>query len=209
MLSDKNALKYFVQLQDKLKPTIAIEVGAYDADFSKSISSKNIKTYAFEASPYVYEKYKNDMKNISYINKAVVNYDGYIEFKFNGDQLPKENVSNNSIKSRSIFEIVESAEVPCVSLNSYFSDLKDEKIVLWIDCEGANKEVLQGSSEILSMTDSIFIEVETYPFWTDIWLQTEVEEYLKGYGFVPLIEFYAYAHQKNVIFIKDKFKDLF
>lgn len=202
MWSDKDALLYFLNLQNSIEPTMAIEVGAHDADFAKLVSKRGIPTYAFEASTDVYEKYKDGMERVTYINKAVTNYDGCITFKFNGDRLPKENVGNHSIKVRNINEIVETVEVPCVTLDSYFKDIQDQRIALWIDCEGANREVLEGSRNILSMTNSIFIEVEHKQIWVDSWTRTDVINYLESFGFNLIKEFPAYTNQTNCIFIR-------
>ena len=201
MFSDDKALEYFISIQDQLQPTMAIEVGAHDADFAKMVVKRNIPVFAFEASPYVYEKHKDGMDKIQYINKAVTDYDGSIVFNFNGDNLPKSNVGNHSIKHRNLYEESENIIVPCTSLNSYFKDMGDESIALWIDCEGANREVLKGSSEILPKVSSIFIEVEHKQIWIDSWIREDVIKYLESFGFSLIWENQAYTDQTNCIFI--------
>lgn len=65
MHANTDFMSFFIGLQDDLKPTLAIEVGAFDADFSHAISKKNVKSYAFEASPYIYDRFKDYMGRIT------------------------------------------------------------------------------------------------------------------------------------------------
>ena len=205
MWTDKESMQYFLDLQDKTNPTISIEVGAFDADFSVEISKKNIPTYAFEAFPEIHNNFKESLSHINYINLAVTDYDGYCDFYFIRDNL--ETYLDQGFFSIKIGGYVSeknktTISVPCTFLDSYFKDLHDERIVLWIDCEGANREVLTGASKILSMVDSIYIEVEKTQIWKDIWVRDDVINYLEGLGFILIKEYYAYSKQTNCIFVK-------
>lgn len=200
MFSDIVVLKDFLKIQKKLQPTMSIEIGSYDGDFSKKMVAHKIPVYAFEASPYVYEKFKYRMKDIHYINKAVTNYEGSATFYIDGLFNPA-NIGHNSIKANR-WNLEKQIDVPCTSLDSYFAHINNEKIALWIDCEGANKEVLEGASRILSMTDSILIEVEHMQLWKDIWIRQDVIDYLDINGFALYKEYPAYKDQTNCLFIK-------
>lgn len=203
MFADSKSLNDFLQIQEVLQPTLAIEVGSYDADFSKAIRDRNIPVYAFEASPDVYERFKNDMEGISYINKAITDYDGYVTFNIQNKN-QAASVGHNGIKSGR-WKTDSFVDVPCSSLDSYFASTENEKIALWIDCEGANKEVLEGGQRILSMTESIFIEVEHVQLWANIWTRSEVVHFLDIKGFALVNEYPAYPNQTNCVFVK---KDL-
>lgn len=182
---------------------MAIEIGAYDGDFSRAILKRNIPVYAFEGSPYVYERFKDHMGEVFYINKAITDYDGYVTFNIDNAHSP-ESVGHNGIKGGR-WGSERFIDVPCNSLDSYFAYINNERIALWIDCEGANKEVLEGGSRILSMTDSILIEVEHKQLWKDIWTRQDVINYLDSQGFELYKEYYAYHDQTNCLFIrKDK-----
>ena len=71
MFTDNELLNSYIKIQEKNKPDISVEIGAFDADFSKSMIGICNNIYAFEASPFVYRKFKDDMHGINYINKAV------------------------------------------------------------------------------------------------------------------------------------------
>ena len=201
MHSDKQLLDIFIEMQKEIKPTLSIEVGAFDADYSKEMSKLGIECYAFEASPFVYKKFKDGMEGISYINKAVSDKDGVIQFELMPDH-NHANRGNNSIKNRKENLKYKYIDVDSITLNSYFADRTNEQISLWIDCEGANKEVLFGATNILPSVTSILIETEDVEFWKDQWLHEDVVKFLSNYGFEVVEEKFAYLNQKNAIFKK-------
>lgn len=195
----KDLADKFISLQEKIKPDIYIEVGAFDAEFSRTIYSKipNAKIWAFEANPYVHSK-NYPILGIEYINKAVSDRVGSIEFEIQKDVQP--DAVNNSIMKRNEDKPYEYIMVESITLNDILSEFSN--ICLWIDCEGANREVLLGASEILSKVSSIFIEVEQIEYWKDQWLDTDVIGYLESFGFKLIDRDYQYPGQYNCIFIR-------
>lgn len=197
MHSDKSMLAEFIDIQKIMLPKLTIEVGAYDADFSKAMIGVAKEIYAFEASPYVYEKFKN-IEGVDYRNLAISDVSGQIDFEIQTDQ--HKLTSNNSIMKRNDKGNKEYISVKSATLNELFKDKKN--IALWIDCEGANQQVLTGASEILPNVDSIFIEVETTKFWKDQWLEKDVREYLSNFGFRLSRSEPQYTNQYNQIYIR-------
>lgn len=190
-------LAEFIDIQKIMLPKLTIEVGAYDADFSKAMIGVAKEIYAFEASPYVYEKFKN-IEGVDYRNLAISDVSGQIDFEIQTDQ--HKLTSNNSIMKRNDKGNKEYISVKSATLNELFKDKKN--IALWIDCEGANQQVLTGASEILPNVDSIFIEVETTKFWKDQWLEKDVREYLSNFGFRLSRSEPQYTNQYNQIYIR-------
>lgn len=203
MFTDTPSLEAFVNIQSQLNPTMSIEVGAYDADFSKAVISTIGNCYAFEASRHVYDKFKSDMGDIKYINKAVSNHDGVIQFNIDTSKNPSE-IGHNSIKLTTdlVPRETTSEKIECISLDSYFGDLKDQNICMWIDAEGANREVLLGAENTLKMVSSIYIEVEHAELWHMTWLKDDVVKYLNDQGFILFREDENYQFQSNCIFIR-------
>ena len=207
MFTDVYSMVDFLKLQDDLSPTMSIEVGAYDADFSVQMAKKmwsNI--YAFEASKPVFHRYKDvlatEAPRVNYINKAITNYEGLVEVFYDLKTNP-EDVGHNGIKSGR-YEIGHSENIECISLDIFFKDIQNENIALWIDCEGANREVLTGAEKTLSLCSSVYIEVEDKPIWDDIWLKDDVLRFMQNKGFVQYAE-YGYApDQSNMIFIRPR-----
>lgn len=189
----------FIEMQKDINPDIYVEVGAHDAEFSKTIAFQNTSSpiWAFEASPYVFDKY-NPIEGVDYINKAVSNTNEPISFEIQKDV--ELAAVNNSIMKRNQDKDYEYIQVESVTLNSLLKEYRN--ICLWIDCEGANREVLLGASEILPNVSSIFIEVEEIDFWKDQWLDKDVIEYLGSFGFKMVARDNQYNNQYNCIFVK-------
>lgn len=203
MFTDVYSMVDFLKIQDDLKPTMSIEVGAYDADFSVQMSKRIDSVYAFEASKPVFDRYSGilaiEAPKVKYINKAITNHEGQIEIWFDKNTNPAD-VGHNGIKSGRYDSY--SQMVDCTSLDLYFKDIQNQNICLWIDCEGANREVLAGSERILSMTSSVYIEVEDKPLWDDMWVWDDVLKFMGDRGFV-YAKGYGYApNQFNTIFVR-------
>lgn len=207
MLIDQEMTNIFVEIQKKNKPDLIIEVGAFDAEFSHIILEKNLceKIFAFEASPYVYNKFKNNInKKINYLNLAISNYTGHIDFEVQVGQFDPAECGNNSTLKRNEHKQYNYIKVPCVKLDDYFQNEKFNNICLWIDAEGANREVLTGAEKILEKTQSIFIETEGREFWKNQWLHQDVTNYLISKNFELVKQSPTYEAQFNCIFIKNK-----
>jgi len=188
----------FVDLQKQLRPTTVIEVGAYDADFSRLMAElmppENI--WAFEANPEVWEQYRHGL-SFHYLNKAVSDVNGTIPFQVQLDGLL---AGNNSIKRRAEDKAYCYLPVESVTLDSMFAE--HQNVCLWIDCEGANREVLTGAKQVLANTTSILIEVEEQEYWHDQWLASDVVEYLDSLGFRLQDRDEQYQGQYNCIFVR-------
>lgn len=193
-------------MQKVLFPDISIEVGAFDADYSFGVIGMVEKIYAFEASPFVFNRFKDYLKNINYVNLAVSDKSGFVDFEIQKEFNPAK-VGNNSIKKRNEIKEYDYISVECISIDEYFSDIDFNAAALWIDCEGANKEVLQGSINTIKKAKSIFIEVEGTNHWKDIWLHKDVLDFLLPLGF-KMVEYQTFEPlQANCIFVKEKYID--
>lgn len=204
MTEDQLATTFF-KMQRFLAPDISIEVGAYNADFSRSMAGLVKKAYAFEASPYVYNSYKDNIPpGVEYINKAVSNYTGITQFEIQ-ERFEPSVAANNTIKKRNERTRYSYIDIQTVSLDDYFKDI-DGNISLWIDCEGAAEEVLLGAKDTLKRVDSLHIEVETLDFWKDQWLYEDISKFLAGEGFKELssANIDLQGHQKNIIYLKQR-----
>jgi FkbM family methyltransferase len=207
MIANEEVLSKFIKIQKAISPDISIEVGAHDADFSKEMFIMGIECFAFEASPYVFERYKSDLTNIKYINSAVSDKNGIIKFEVQPDPDPSV-VGNNSIKNRNEIKEYSYIDVSSVTLDEYFKDFLFFKGVLWIDAEGASREVLMGSINKIKDFASIYIELELQDFWKDAWKRDDVVKYLEDNGFYLLDEVPCYGGQVDAIFINNNYKEI-
>jgi FkbM family methyltransferase len=212
-------VEMFLLIQEKNTPTVSIEVGANSADFSKKIKQRipNILSWAFEANPYVYEHYLNNLNilDITYLNMAINDTVGSTRFliqegvlnngKWDGNRINRLS-GNNSLLIRNELDILYSApNIACTTLDNFFIKEnrinKKDRVCMWIDVEGASKQVLENSLKLLEQTDSVFIEVEDFEFWHNQWLSKDVIEFLRSQNFVPVARDYEYEKQNNYIFL--------
>ena len=215
----------FFLIQEEVNPKISIEVGANSADFSKKIKQDhtNIKSWAFEANPYVHKHYANSLQDaeVEYINAAITNKIGKTRFliqeaylsngEWDGKRINRL-IGNNSLLIRDQDDVLYSApKVDCNTLDGFFIDSNilnsDDTVCVWIDVEGAIEQVLSNSSKTLKQTDSLFIEVEDFKFWHDQWLAEDVIKFLISQDFVPIARDYEHEKQNNYIFVKSKLMD--
>lgn len=204
MHTSEEVLSKFIKIQNLLKPDISVEIGAFDADFSMSMSQFDIEVFAFEASPFVYKRYKDNLKSINYINKAVSDKNGTISFEVQPGNDPSV-IGNNSIKNRNMSADYKYIDVESVSIDEYFKEKQFSNGVMWIDVEGASREVLTGSTNRLKDFSSICIELELEDFWKDAWKRDDVVSFLESNGFCMIHESYAYNGQNDAIFIKKEY----
>ena len=218
--SNRLGRETFLVLQDLLCSDLSLEIGAHEASYSLALRQRRpsgIKIVAFEGSPLTYRHYSNkiDYKlyNIDYINKVLSDKTGTISFNEGSYEENNEVRSSgmSSIATRNVDDLYVGsftvAQVDSISGDDFIDSLENyDNISLWIDVEGAQREVLKGFEKSLEKIKSIYIEVETSPVWKDQWLASDVFDFLENYGFVPVLRDFEYAsYQYNVIFLK---KDL-
>jgi FkbM family methyltransferase len=198
----------FIKIQKILSPTTAIEIGAYDAEFSHMCVEQNIcnNIHAFEASPYVYNNFKEHMnQNINYKNIAIGDYDGNILFQLKNDidfDIARSNSIHKNINKNVKYSYV---DVEISKIDTLFKN--DDNICFWIDAEGANKEVLSGAINSLKRTQSILIETEQERLWENQWVHDDVADFLNKQNFTMVERVFQGKLQSNCIFIKNDLLD--
>jgi len=203
--------RHYCELQKILKSDCFLEIGAFEADFSRNMKSlfPSSKVYAFEASPYCYDNYKDLNSSIEYLNLAVSDKDGEIYFTLQdknlSDQSEIEKVrGNNSILDRNDDAIsYKKISVKSITFDSFIEkeSLSNLSSSLWIDVEGANKNVLEGSKKYLKNVQSLLIEVEDFEYWKHQWLSSDVDQFLQSFGFIPIARDFEDNNQYNIVYI--------
>ena len=205
MIANENVLSIFMKVQDILRPDIVVEVGAHDGDFAKAATKLEVNVFAFEASVYVYERFKDSMAGITYLNLAVSDKTGTVKFEVQPN-LDPSTTGNNSIKNRNSVKNYSYIDVDSVSIESFFNNTEFSNGALWIDAEGSSREVLLGAGDRIKDFSSIYIELETEDFWLDSWKRNEVIEFLESKGFYLFHEVPCYSNQSDAIFIRNDCK---
>lgn len=210
----------FFDLQGLLKPEMSLEIGAFEAEFSKKMRSISpfIPVLAFEANPYNYKHFTNQYdyaaNHISYLHNAISDLDGTLDFNIQeeivsrGQKIDKV-IGSNSILNRTNKDVLcKQVSVPSYRLDTYLKKNSRDHLEpsMWIDVEGANRNILEGAAETLSRAKSVFIEVEDFAYWENQWLSKDVVSYLARFGLIPVARDLQYGpNQYNYIFVR---KDL-
>jgi FkbM family methyltransferase len=208
---------YFDLLME-IRPTVTVEIGAFDASFSLEMKRRlpEVHAVAFEANPYNFAVCNAGAleASVEYLHMAVADVDGAITFNViagQGDQRFPQVKGNDSLLQRNVANVeYEQVTVPATTANRFFSQPRflDSRFSMWIDVEGAAGKVLQGATEVFDRTQSLLIEVEEMQFWTDQWLCRQVDAFLERHGFVPVARDFEYDYQYNVLYVKQPVMDL-
>ena len=177
-----------------------IDVGAYRGETAEwfSILFPNATIWAVEPFPESFaELALKSSTRIRPFNFAVTNFDGQVELHYNS--IPHTNgiyrINSESSDSLSVAQlnergtvgansIVGSMMIDARSLNSFVVGQNIQEIdLLKIDVQGAEADVLEGSSQILDRVGAILIEISLYDYYEKSSSIGSVESILSPHGF--------------------------
>lgn len=219
----------FYGLQTFINPKTFLEIGAFDAHFSRTMKTRHphARVIAFEASPnnYGYFIKQHDFRSlgIEYHHLAISDQDGgtisfQIQSKRNGLDAPPVKGDDSLLKRHvsdphEVYRDVEyqTVTVDTITLDGFLTPTQFglDDFSAWIDVEGALKSVLAGAKRTLERTQSLLVEVEEKPLWGGQWTAGDVEEHLGRLGFRPVARDYEFEDQYNLVFVKDEVRGHF
>ncbi len=204
----------FFRILNYVKPDIFIEAGAKDAETSERARKylPESKITAFEANPHTYsefhahERIKNS--DINYIHSALSERVGTLTFSLRSevDGVKKSNTDGTgSILAPSIENVkLEKHTVNATTLDHYFDEERFTNAFVWMDVEGATKEVLSGATEFLKKAAvGVFIEVEDRKYWENQWISKDVINFMMNRNFIPVARDFQSRYQYNVLFLHE------
>jgi len=206
---EERVMDLFHRLCRRVQPAFALEIGAHEASFSQWAVAElpGVRSLAFEANPYVHEKYADRLHaaGVDYRNVAVAPASGEVEL-----HLPLEVAGKTrTLTSRmaSLAHHVRAADstsvtVPAVRLDEEPALLGEGRLVAWIDVEGANEAVLRSGADVLDRTDVLYLEVEDDLTWEGQWLDHHAAAHLRDHGLIPVARDTKRTHQYNVVFVR-------
>ena len=203
---------YFHELVDLSRPALFVEAGAYRAEASRRTREQHpdCRVVAFEANPYNYEKYVDELGfadlGIEYRHLALTESAGPVTFHLrsrqDGQDLRKTTGNSSLLRMKGTDTEYEEISVEGVTLDGFFADSAAAPVCLWIDVEGASRQVLHGARSLLSRTELVLIEVEEVFRWEDQWRSLDVIEFFLEAGFLPLTRDAEYNQHYNIIFVR-------
>lgn len=188
--------------------TVTLEVGAFEADFSRWARGAlpDARVVAFEANPFVHERFRAEVEatGVEYVHACVGDTSGpvtlHVPRDFRSHPFAQVNQMASLVTSPDT-EVQEQVEVPGVRLPDVVPLGADDVVAAWIDVEGALGRVLPGSEETLRRASVVFVEVETEPVWEGQWLDTDVAAWFADIGMVPLLRDLQRPWQYNLVLV--------
>lgn len=203
--SNEALTKLFYGLVRETEPRLFIEAGAETAFASRHVRSllPRARIVAFEASPENYATYSAshpfEKLRIDYRHCAVSDHTGTLTLNMRNDGT--ENFAANSLLHRSEDNYpVRQVTVPCTTLDDAFPDCP--RCALWIDVEGASRQLISGAQNVLKRANVVMIEVEEKQYWKDQWLATDVSIAMMKMGLVPVARDFEMTAQHNIVFLR-------
>ncbi|MDR1398159.1 MAG: FkbM family methyltransferase [Desulfarculales bacterium] len=213
--------KAFIKLQSIIKPKASLEIGAHDADFSKKLKKTRpeIDVIAYEGSKTVYTAITKQIDfeklEVKYCYGVVSDTDGTVVFREMFDAQTGEPAVSfvSSLLARQDMTFLDENKyvekdvtVPSMRGDTILSGYGDDaNICVWIDVEGANRQVLKGLEGALrsGKLGSLYIEVEQRNIWQAQWLDRDVYEYMTSLGYFLLARDCQHHAQYNMLFVRN------
>ena len=206
---ERRLVRYFRRLCRRLSPAVVLEIGAHEASFSRwaAVQLPDARITAFEANPHVHAKYAPKLAGtgVDYLNLAVSPVNGEVQLtlplEVAGRARPlTSRMASLAVHTRASDQV--QVTVPSARLDDHLDLAEGERVVAWIDVEGANEAVLRSGPSVLDRTDAIYIEVERETTWEGQWLDSDVALHLRRHGLVPVARDIKRRHQYNVVFAR-------
>jgi FkbM family methyltransferase len=201
---------YLEDIIASFAPDLFLEVGAFEASFSRRMKSRYPKTpvYAIEANPRVHQHFRAvvEASGVNYIHMAADSEQGeatfFIPDFIDGKKMPYAG-RMGSLHEVSLRASQSSlVKVSAQPIDDLVASVDSDSICMWLDVEGALKRVLDGACKTLSRTSILFCELESSPVWKDQSLAPEIALILAKAGLFPIARDCQKWFQHNVIFIK-------
>lgn len=215
--SCRDLSRLFFHLASILEVDLFVEAGAKDAASSRRarrlLDPKRI--VAFEANPYTHERFAQATSGdagVEYEHLALSDEPGTVTLHV----LRTADGRARADGQASLFERQHKADdgfvevsVRSTTLDTHFAGYDFARAALWIDVEGATREVLDGSRQTLGKAAVAIAEVEDRRYWgDDQWLRGDVVSFLYDHGLVPVARDFQSRYQYNIVFVRADLLDV-
>lgn len=199
----------FFDVCRELAPNLFIEAGAKDAGASRRIREHlpGARIVAFEANPFTFRRFSKSIDypahGVEYIHRALGDREGTITFNIRvvDGRMSADGQGSMLVSTRS--EVgTKPVEVMSGRIDSFFPPDSFGRCAIWVDVEGASREVLKGASGILQKVDAMFVEVEDRETWKGQWLGQDVRDFLLEHDIIAVGRDFQSHHQNNVVFVR-------
>lgn len=204
----RRVVRCFRDLCETVRPTLSLEIGAHEATQSRWARSTfpDARVVALEANPYVHEQYQAEVRaaGVEYEHLAATDSTGTVTLKIPTEVHGRSRARTNkmgSLRTHHASGGHEEVTVRASRIDDLVATDAADRVVAWIDVEGAAGQVLEGARATLAHAEAVFIEVESEPTWEGQWLDRDVARYFAGLGKVPALRDIEKPGQYNVVFL--------
>jgi len=203
--------RLFFQLVRVLQPDLFVEAGANDA--SASCRARGLlpqaNIVAFEANPLVHGRHEGSDRigraRIEYVHRALSDEVGSVSFNLMQaeDGTPQADGNGSLLRHQDQPHGFTEVEVEATPLDTYLAVKTHSRCALWVDVEGASRQVLTGARRTLDRADVVMIEVEDRAFWGQDWLRADVVSFLYDRGLLAVARDFQARYLYNIVFVRE------
>lgn len=186
----------FIARNLNTRSPIIVEAGAFDGKDTGRFISKwpTCTVFAFEPIPHLCQQLVDRFacdSRVSVVERALVGDQrtSVLMYTFKLDNMQNGSSSvlrpTSHISRAPSIDLSDQVEVPAITLEAWGNDVGLEWCdLLWLDLQGSELEVLQGSLDFLSRTRAIHIEVSDEPMYDGAPTSNQIRSFLQKNGFV-------------------------
>lgn len=205
---DRRVRRLFHDLCRVVEPTVVLELGAHEGAFSTWAKGTfpDARCLALEANPYVHRQFREQLDDagVEYLQVAAAASNGSVSINIPTQIGSKVKERTSRMASLAVHQRAvgnETVDVEAVRVDDAVSLTEADRVVAWIDVEGASDAVLSGGRETLARADAVYIEVEAVEKWSGQWLDVDVARFFRSIGKIPAMRDIQRAQQYNVVFV--------
>lgn len=202
--------EFFYDLIVSLDTRLFLEAGAKQAFASRRASKllPRAAVVAYEANPFTFKRFDTKIdfagEGVQYRNQALSSEPGTLSFNVRKmeDGTPSADGQGSLLKHTSYEPGHLEVSVEATTLDHTLDEFNGHNVALWVDVEGATRQVLAGAARTLEKTSVVFVEVEDKEYWGDQWLSEDVVRALYQAGLEPVARDFQSRYQWNVICVR-------
>jgi len=200
---------FFFNCIDILDVKEFIECGAREASASKRLSKKGVKAIAIEANPITFNKLTlPDSNKVLCFNVGVGDSEEEISFYIPTNDL----MAGHATFQPKEFDNYENKKIKVKKLDDLLNDCKfgSHPGALWIDVEGYQRQVLDGSKNYMKNPNLLIvkIELEQNPVFKGQSTSEIIDDKFKSFGFELIFCDDQGGYQFNAVYIRKTSIDL-
>lgn len=209
---DRRVRRFFHDLCRAVDPTLVLELGAHEGTFSAWAKGEfpKARCLALEANPYVHRKYRERLgrAGVDYRHLAAASTNGTVTINI-PVEIGRRTVAPEESRMASLGihrrgHQHETVDVEAVRVDDLVHPTGTDRIVAWIDVEGASDAVLTGARDVLTRAAAVYIEVERVELWSGQWLDVDVARFFRGIGMVPAMRDVQRRNNYNVVYVGEE-----